>query len=140
MNVVATPSMGKPMLAMHLPPPMGSMLHVAEKSYFPTTTPGAPPCFSPLEDILQRVKRSNSWAYLNGIVPIYDLDGRQILSTKVPPWPWEILPEAVIKVGKKVWATEDIDAWIDRMKLRACRICNAHTTRDGTPEKENGNG
>jgi hypothetical protein len=132
--------MGKTMFAMHLPLPMGSMLHVAENGYFSASTSmlGMRPDWSSLEDILQRINRSNSWAYLKGIVPLYDLDGSEILSTKVPPQPWEILPEAVIKVGKKAWATEDIDAWIDRMKMRASRVRNAHTA-NGMPLKENNN-
>lgn len=138
MTAVSTPNMSKTMFAMHPPHPMGSMLHVADNSYLSTAMPSALGYLSSLVDILQRIKRSHSWVYLKGIVPMYHLDGREILSTKIPPWPWEILPEAVIKVGKKAWATEDIDAWVDRMKLRACRACNAHTAH-GTPRKENDN-
>jgi len=131
--------MGKTMFAMHPPHSMGSMPHVADNSFLSTATPGVPRNLSSLEDILRDIDRSPSWAYLKGIVPMYDLDGRPIPGKKIPPWPWEILPEAVIKVGKKAWASEDIDAWFDRMKLRACRVSNAHTAH-GMPSKENDDG
>jgi hypothetical protein len=141
MTAVTTLSMGKTMFAMHPPRPVGSMLHIADNNYLSTATPSVlPPYLSSLEDILKRIKRSNSWAYLKGIIPMYDQDGREIPNTKTPPWPWEILPEAIIKVGKKAWATEEIDAWVDRMKLRAaCRVSNAHAGH-GTLRKENDNG
>lgn len=115
------------------------MLHVAESGYFSTSKVGVRADLSSLEDILQRINRSDSWAYLRGIVPLYGPDGGQIPSTKTPPRPWEILPEAVIKDGKKAWATEDIDAWIDRMKMRASRARNAHSA-NVMPLKENNNG
>lgn len=74
---------------------------------------------SSLDDILQRIDRSNSWVYLHGLVPMYDPEGREIENAKTPAWPWEILPPPVIKVGKKAWLTQDIDQWIARMDLRA---------------------
>lgn len=86
---------------------------------FGTMTPDQSPDLSSLDDILHRIDRSNSWIYLHGLVPRYDLNGRQIENTKTPPWPWEALPPPVIKAGKKAWLTRDIDQWIVRMSVRA---------------------
>lgn len=83
------------------------------------TQPNLPLDLSSLDDILQRIDRSSSWAYLHGLVPIYDLAGREIKNIKTPPWPWEILPAAVVKAGKKAWLTQHIDQWIIRISMRA---------------------
>jgi hypothetical protein len=93
-----------------------------------------PPDFSSLEDILKRADRSNSWAYQHGLVPKYELDGREIKSTKRPPWPWEVLPHAVVKNGKKAWLTSEIDRWLDRISLRAS--LDSRRATDGMSGKE----
>ena len=88
----------------------------------------------PLEDILSRIDRSNSWVYENGLVPMFDKNGQKVKSTKTPPWPWEALPDPIIKVGKKAWLNSSINQWILRMNARANQL--AETTIRAVTHKE----
>lgn len=88
-----------------------------------------------LEDILSRIDRSNSWGYDNGLVPMFDKkNGQKVKSRKTPRWPWEALPDPIIKVGKKAWLTSSIDQWILRMNARATQL--AETTIRAVTHKE----
>jgi hypothetical protein len=83
--------------------------------------------FSALDDICKRIDRSNSWVYEKGIVPMFDPNGVRIETSKTPPWPWEILPDPVVRVGKKAWLTSDIDEWLCSMR-QSMPACCAHTS------------
>jgi hypothetical protein len=87
-----------------------------------------------LDDVLERIDRSNSWAYENGVVPMFDRVGREIKSAKIPSWPWEMLPTPIIKVGKKAWLSSSIDFWIRRMELRV----NQREDASGSPMTSEG--
>ncbi|RDS82251.1 hypothetical protein DWU98_09460 [Dyella monticola] len=99
--------------------------------------PSFPSHLSSLDDILKRINRSNSWAYEKGLVPMFDVHGLKIENAKSPPWPWKILPDPIIKAGKKAWLTSDIDHWLARMTARANGIGNAGT--NSLPNKEHRN-
>lgn len=95
-----------------------SLIRVDHRNSAVTAAFNFPEALCALDDILERIDRSNSWAYENGLVPMFDKLGRKIGSTKIPPWPWEVLPDPIVKVGKKAWATGSIDSWLSRMNAR----------------------
>lgn len=72
-----------------------------------------------LDDICADIDRSKKWAYACNLVPIYDSKGKHINGAKAPPFPWEQLPTAVIKTGKKQWSRASIEAWKLRLYARA---------------------
>lgn len=95
-----------------------SMIRMDQIDSTVAATFNLPEALCALDDILKRIDRSNSWAYENGLVPVFDRRGQKIKNTKTPPWPWEVLPAPIIKVGKKAWLTRDIDHWIARLNMR----------------------
>ena len=71
-----------------------------------------------LLDICTKICRSSSWVYENGLVPMFDKRGQKIKTAKIPPWPWEVLPDPIVKVGKKAWTSSSFDSWLFRMNAR----------------------
>ena len=55
--------------------------------------PDGPSALLTLLDICTKICRSSSWVYENGLVPMFDKQGQKIKSAKIPPWPWETLPD-----------------------------------------------
>lgn len=77
------------------------------------------PGFVSLADICHEIRRSKSWIYEQGIVPLIDDDGKPVESTKKPPFPWLPLPLPCINLGKKLWAKADVDRWMLNIRARA---------------------
>ena len=84
--------------------------------------PAGSSAFLTLVDICTNICRSSSWVYEHGLVPLFDKQGRKIESTKIPPWPWEVLPDPVVKAGKKVWASSSFCSWLVRMNARVKHV------------------
>lgn len=92
--------------------PLAGLLRTADHSSVDSA-------FMSLASILEGICHSNSWAYSQGLVPKFDKAGARIDSVITPPFPWEVLPDPVIKFGKKLWLEVDVDAWIRRVNARA---------------------
>jgi len=82
------------------------------------------PGFVSLADICLQIRRSKSWVYAQGIVPITDDDGNAIDGGKQPPFPWIRLPPPCIGFGKKLWVKAEVDQWILDIRLRASLSSN----------------
>lgn len=96
----------------------GSMIHMDQSNSIVAAAFNLHDALCSLDDILERIDRSSSWAYENGLVPMFDRQGQRIKSTKIPPWPWEVLPDPIVKIGKKAWITSRFDSWLARMNAR----------------------
>lgn len=77
--------------------------------------------FVSLADICHQIRRSKSWVYEHGLVPLTNDDGEPVEATKKPPFPWLPLPQPCIDLGKKLWAKEDIDCWLLSIRARGIR-------------------
>lgn len=87
--------------------------------------PDGPSALLTLLDICTKICRSSSWVYENGLVPMFDKQGQKIKSAKIPPWPWETLPDPIVKVGKKAWTSSSFDSWLARMNSRSNHSADA---------------
>jgi hypothetical protein len=81
--------------------------------------------FYSLADICRLIRRSKSWIYEHGIVPLLDNNGHLIDGGKQPPFPWLPLPPPCVDQGKRLWAKEDVDRWILSIRERARRSNDA---------------
>jgi hypothetical protein len=84
--------------------------------------------FISLDDICKRINRSRSWAYENGIVPVFNVDGTKKQNKKRPPFPWIELPHPHINLGKRGWLETSIDLWLSAIAegdTRATRVAVA---------------
>ena len=72
-------------------------------------------------DICHEIRRSKSWVYEHGLVPLTNDDGEPVEATKKPPFPWLPLPQPCIDLGKKLWAKEDIGCWLLSIRARSSR-------------------
>lgn len=78
--------------------------------------------FLTLREICVRIRRSKSWAYDNGIVPLIDDHGNAVVARKKPPFPWLQLPPPCITHGKRLWADADFIRWYSNIRARGERI------------------
>ena len=72
-----------------------------------------------LDEICADIGRKQKWAYAHHLVPIYNSAGVHINGDKKPPFPWEQLPGAVVKTGKKEWNRKSFEDWKKRFYARA---------------------
>jgi hypothetical protein len=77
-----------------------------------------------LSEICRRINRSKSWAYENGIVPLFNDDGTKKQNKKTPAQPWVELPMPQINVGKRAWLESCVEQWLAEVgKRTACDGC-----------------
>jgi len=85
-----------------------------------------------LDEICADINRSKKWAYACNLVPIYNDRGEHLNKAKTPPPPWEQLPAAIIKKGKKQWSRASVEAWKLRFYQRAEQSEEASSFRSMT--------
>lgn len=67
---------------------------------------------------------SNSKAYQDGIVPIYDEKRNRIDPGKQAPFPWLPMPDSIVRepCKRKIFLAEEIRAWRDAITRRSRQI------------------
>lgn len=92
---------------------------IAGGTLLPTLYQHHPDDLIGLDEILAGIDRTPKWGYANNIIPIYNERGEQTNKDKPTPFPFEQLPPAVVKTGKKGWKRASVDAWKRLLNERA---------------------
>jgi len=85
-----------------------------------------------LSQIFAFANVSKSQAYKLGMVPKYGSDGTSIPNRNKPPFPWDRMPEPVIKTGKKLFDAAEIRAWLDAIRSRSRQATHKSPSDDKT--------